>query len=190
MLLLDLFLTFMKIGAFTFGGGYAMLPLLEQELMHHSWATEAELLNLIAISESTPGPFAVNAATYIGTKLAGLPGAVFATLGLVTPSFVIILIVSRAYEKFQKNRYVKGAISGLRPAAIGLIASAVLTIGNAAFAGMQESAISNFGTPSFFGLLAIFGVSLFLVFKKKLHPIFIVLISAAAGIIMGYAGVV
>ena len=188
LILLDLFLTFMKIGAFTIGGGYAMLPLIQQEVAAHGWMSQADLINLIAVSESTPGPFAVNAATYIGAKTAGFLGSASATLGLVLPSFVIILLISRAYEKFRGNRYVAGALTGLRPTVVGLIGASVLTIARAALAGTRESVAENFGTVSFFALLAIFGVSLFLTLKKKIHPIITILLSAAAGIVLGYAG--
>ena len=102
MIYLLLFFTFLKIGAFTFGGGYAMLPLVQGEVASHGWMTAEELVNFIAVSESTPGPFAVNVSTYVGAETGGLPGAFCATLGVVLPSFVIILIVAKCFERFQK----------------------------------------------------------------------------------------
>ena len=111
MIYLTLFWTFFKIGLFTFGGGYAMLPLIQSEVAAHGWMGSAELVNFVAVSESTPGPFAVNISTYVGTRLAGIPGAFCATLGVVLPSFIIILIVAHCYEKFRTNRIVRGCMS-------------------------------------------------------------------------------
>ena len=104
MIFLDLFFTFFKIGAFTFGGGYAMLPLIQEEVLRKNWATSSELIDFIAVSESTPGPFAVNISTFIGTQMGGFLGSVCATLGVVLPSFIIILIVAQVFEKF-KTKY-------------------------------------------------------------------------------------
>ncbi len=98
MIFLDLFWTFFKIGLFTFGGGYAMLPLIQAEVAAHGWLSTESLLNFVAVSESTPGPFAVNIATYIGSEMGGIPGAACATLGVALPSFIIILIGARCYE--------------------------------------------------------------------------------------------
>ena len=181
MICLELFLTFFRIGLFTFGGGYAMLPLIQSEVVAHGWMETAEIVNFIAVSESTPGPFAVNISTYIGRMTAGIPGAVCATLGVVLPSFIVILIVAGFYRKFSKSRLVEGAMGGLRPTVIGLIAAALLSIGREVFAPQADAgwlpvAIS----------LGIFAISALLAFKKK-HPILIILLSAAAGIGAGYA---
>lgn len=107
MIYLELFWTFFKIGAFTFGGGYAMLPLIQAEVESHGWMASADLVNFVAVSESTPGPFAVNISTYVGTELAGIPGGIFATLGVVLPSFLIILLVARCFEAFRNSRIDK-----------------------------------------------------------------------------------
>ena len=143
MIFLELFWTFFQIGLFTFGGGYAMIPLIQDAVLSHGWLTDEALINFIAISESTPGPFAVNIATYVGTEMGvaaggigtwgGFLGGMCATLGVVLPSFIIILIVAKCYEKFKTNRLVKGAMSGLKPAVIGLIGAAVLSIGQTVF---------------------------------------------------------
>ena len=125
MIWIELFLTFLKIGAFTFGGGYAMLPLIQSEVERHGWLTQSEVVDFIAVSESTPGPLAINMATFVGIRTGGVFGAVCATLGVVLPSFVIILIVAKFYEKFRKSRAVDGVMYGLRPAVIGLIADSV-----------------------------------------------------------------
>lgn len=187
-ILLDLFLTFFKIGLFTFGGGYAMLPLIMQEVEGHSWMAQEELINFVAVAESTPGPFAINIATYVGSEMGGILGAVCATLGVVMPSFIIILIVAKIYEAFKQSRYVKGAMCGLRPAAVGLIASAVLTTALEVFfptgyANILKTVIS----LEFISGAVIFGLSLFLILKKKIHPIIVIVISAALGIAVGYA---
>ena len=133
MLYLELFLTFFKIGLFTIGGGYAMLPLIQADVQAKGWMTAEELVNFIAVSESTPGPFAVNVSTYVGAELAGLPGAFCATLGVVLPSFLIILLVARFYAAFRSSAIVSGAMGGLRPAVIGMIGAAVVSVGQTVF---------------------------------------------------------
>ncbi len=184
MIYLKLFLTFLKIGAFTFGGGYAMLPLMADEVAANEWMTPDELVNFIAVSESTPGVLAINAATYIGAEVGGFWGAVLATLGVIVPSFVIILIVARFLMKFSTNKYVVSVLTHLKPAVVGLIGSAVITLGQPVFLP------NGFKNINIFGLgvsLVIFGTMLFLAIKKK-HPILLIGISAVAGIAMGYLG--
>ena len=182
---LDLFLTFLKIGAFTFGGGYAMLPFVRDEVAAHGWMTDAALLDFVAVSESTPGPFAINIVTYVGSEMGGIFGAFCATLGVVLPSFCIILIVARCYAAFRESRAVKGCMSGLKPAAIGLIASAVFSMAGTVFMPTGWN-LAVFTDPNFYVSAAIFAVSLLLVFKKKTHPILIVCLSACVGIAAGY----
>ena len=133
MIFIELFFTFFKIGLFTVGGGYAMLPLIRTEVLSKGWLTAEEIVNFIAVSESTPGPFAVNIATYIGSVRGGAAGAACATLGVVLPSFLIILAIARCYKKFKSSKIVAGLMSGLKPAVIGLIAAAVLTVGKTVF---------------------------------------------------------
>lgn len=179
-----LFLTFFKIGLFTFGGGYAMLPLIQEEVLTRGWIENADLINFIAVSESTPGPFAINMATYIGNEMGGIIGAVFATLGVVLPSFIIILLVAKFFEKFKTNKIVSGCMSGLKPAVIGLIGAAVISIGETVFvAGKNLGNI--FSDVWFYISVAIFAVMAVLAFKKT-HPIVIILLSAAVGIVAGY----
>ena len=188
MIYLELFLTFFKIGLFTFGGGYAMLPLIMQEVESHGWMASEELINFIAVAESTPGPFAINCATYVGSEMGGVLGSFCATLGVVTPSFIVILIVAKIYEKFKQSKLVKGAMCGLRPAAVGLIASAVLTTALEVFFPLGFTNILTTVTSlEFISGIVIFALSLFLILKKKLHPIYVILISAALGIAVGYA---
>ena len=187
MIYFDLFLTFLKIGLFTFGGGYAMLPMIQEEVAAHGWLYQSELINFIAVSESTPGPFAVNIATFVGTRTGGIFGGLCATLGVILPSFVIILIVARCYQKFKSNKLVVGAMNGLKPAVVGLIAAALLSLSGTVFFPQGLSA-TVFGTAHFYVSLGIFAVAVVLAFKK-LHPILIVLISAVIGIIAGEIGI-
>ena len=126
MIYLELFLTFFQIGLFTFGGGYAMLPLIQEEVAAKGWLTMDQIVNFVAVSESTPGPFAINMSTYVGIEVGGVFGAVCATLGVVLPSFIVILIVARIYEAFRKNRIVAGCMQGLKPAVVGLIGASVI----------------------------------------------------------------
>jgi len=186
-MLIELFITFFLIGAFTFGGGYAMLPLIQQAVLEKGWLTDTQLVDFVAVAESTPGPFAVNIATYIGIQKAGIIGAVASTFGVVMPSFIIILIVATAFEKFKENKYVKCVMSGLKPAVIGLIESAVLSIGETAFLPGEGQ---NFSLPSLISSICIFAVAAVLMFWKKLHPIVVIGISALLGICLGYAGVI
>lgn len=179
MILLELFWTFFMIGAFTVGGGYAMLPLVQAEVAAKGWMTDEQIVNFIAVSESTPGVFAVNMATYVGSEMAGILGGACATLGVVLPSFVIILIVAKCYDAFRSSRVVKGCMSGLKPAVVGMIGTAVLSIGKTVFLPV---------THQIWVTLGIFAVMLVLVFKK-VHPIVIVCLSALAGIAAGMLGI-
>ena len=184
MIYINLFFTFLKIGAFTFGGGYAMLPLIRASITENNWMDDDQILNFIAVSESTPGPFAINVSTYVGMEAGGIFGSVLATLGVVLPSFIIILIVAKLYDKFKTNKYVQGAMSGLKPAVIGFIATAVLSTGITVFfpTGIKLEVM---GTFAFITSVIIF-VSMLILALKKVHPIIIIGISAAAGIAYGY----
>ena len=123
-LLFKLFYTFFKIGVFTFGGGYAMIPLITEDIMKNGWVDNINTLtDFIGISESTPGPFAVNIATFIGFEQAGILGAIAATLGVALPSVIIIIIIAKAFSKFQTNKYVVGFLKGVRPTIVGIIFS-------------------------------------------------------------------
>ena len=188
MIYFDLFFTFLKIGLFTIGGGYAMLPMIREEVSSHGWLSQSELIDFIAVSESTPGPFAVNIATFVGTRTGGIFGGLCATLGVVLPSFVIILFVARFYQKFKSSKLVAGAMNGLKPAVVGLIGAALLSLSVTVFfpAGLNMAV---FSTAQFYVSLGIFAVAVVLAFKK-LHPILIILLSAVIGIIAGLIGTV
>ena len=181
MICLELFLTFFKIGLFTFGGGYVMLPLIQSEVVAHGWLSVADVVDFIAVSESTPGPFAVNISTYVGMRMAGLGGAACATLGVVLPSLLVILAVARFYDRFRNSRLVAGAMAGLRPVVVGLIAAALLSVGRNVF------------FPNGFALTPALAVSAgicvlvsVLAFRGK-HPIALISLSALLGIAAGYA---
>ncbi len=196
MILLELFVTFFKIGLFTFGGGYAMLPLIQEEVLAKNWSTNSELLDFIAVSESTPGPFAINIATFLGSEMSGVLGSVCATLGVVLPSFIVILIVAQFFEKFKNNGIVKGCMSGLKPAVIGLIGAAIISVAKEVFFPTIENVTSlgdiisamgaTFTTPAIYVQLGVFAVMAVAAFKK-LHPILIICISAVVGIVAGFA---
>ena len=184
MIYLDLFINFLKIGAFTFGGGYAMLPLIQEQVMAYGWLTEEELINFIAVSESTPGPFAINISTYVGVETGGLFGAFCATLGVVLPSFVIILIIAKCFDHFQESRIIKGCMAGLKPAVIGLIASAVVSTGKTVLFPNGVS-VSSFLTAPFI-ISALIFLGMLVLALKKVHPIIIIVLSGIIGIAAGY----
>lgn len=183
MIFLKLFFTFFQIGLFTFGGGYAMLPLIQDKVLSHGWLTMEELVDFVAVSESTPGPFAINISTYVGAETAGVFGALCATFGVVLPSFLIILLVARFYLRFKQSRIVSGALYGLRAAVVGLLAAALYGMLPTVFFPNGVS-WSVFITPEFLCTLGIFGGCLVLALKK-VSPILIVLIAAVAGLACG-----
>ena len=184
MMLLELFWTFFKIGAFTFGGGYAMIALIQAEAAAHGWMTMEQLINFVAVSESTPGPLAVNMATFVGMQTGGVIGALACTLGVVLPSFIVILIVAKCFDKFKDNPIKNGCMSGLKPAVVGLIAAALLKLGGQVFFPKGIS-LAAFGDAQFWISVGIFALAAFLAFKKK-HPILLICISAVLGIAAGY----
>lgn len=184
-----LFLEFFKMGALTFGGGYAMIPFIEETVLRHGWMTTTELVDFIAISESTPGAFAVNISTYIGSEVGGILGAIVATLGLVLPPFLIILLIAKVYAKIKENIIVQGAMLGLKATVVGLIAATVLRVGREIFF-FEGINLAVLRSANFYVSLGIFAVALFLLLYKKLNPILIIVLSAAAGILFGYTGVI
>ncbi|NLT58539.1 MAG: chromate transporter [Clostridiales bacterium] len=177
-LLLDLFFTFFKIGGTTFGGGYAMIPMMQGILTEKGWVTINEVIDMIAISEMTPGPFAVNMATFTGMKAAGIPGAVFATLGVIMPSMLIIAAIAAFFNNVKDSPAAKGVLKGIHPATVGLIATAVISIGRGAFfpGGLAAG-------PHLFSLLL--AALVFLAIQKGgLNPIVAIALSGVAGILV------
>lgn len=184
-----LFFEFFKTGLFSIGGGMATLPFLyEMSDKYPRWFTHGELLDMIAISESTPGPIGVNMATYVGYMTAGVPGGILATLGLITPSIIIILLVTRALKAFGDNRYVQSAFYGLRPASTGLIASAWLGVLSVVLLNRDVfektgSVADLFHWESLALAVAIFAVTNFVKPAKKWHPLIFIAFSALVGIV-------
>lgn len=184
---LSLFFTFVKIGLFTIGGGYAMIPLIQDEVLAHGWLTQDQLIDFIAVAESTPGPFAINIATFIGTKTYGVLGAIATTMGVVLPSFVIILIIARFFMTFRENRYVQAALKGLRPTVIGLIISAAFSVSLSTFI-LTDIDFQKLGEFFVTGIdyraLALFAILFTVSRLKKLSPILIILSAGGLGIIL------
>ena len=173
--LFKMFLTFARIGGFTFGGGYAMLPMLQREVVEkYKWATNDELLDYYAIGQCTPGVIAVNTATFIGYKLKGIPGAIFATLGVVTPSIIIIGIIAAFISNFRDLEVVQWAFSGIRAAVVALILSAVIKIG-------KKSIIDIF-TVIIFLMVAV------LSFVLDISPVIFVIAAAVCGLVLNLTG--
>ncbi len=184
-----LFIEFFKMGALTFGGGYAMIPFIEETVLSHGWMTTRELVDFIAISESTPGAFAVNISTYVGSEVGGILGALCATVGLVLPPFIVIIMIAKIYDRFKRSTIVQGAMLGLKSTVVGLIGATVLSVGIEIFfsEGINFDVLK---TANFYVSLGIFAASLFLLLYKKLNPILIIALSAAAGIAFGYTGII
>ena len=187
MIYLKLFLTFFEIGLFTFGGGYAMISLIREKALAFGWLTEEELLNMIAVSESTPGPIAVNMATFVGSTQGGILGSLAATLGVVLPSFIIILLISALIRNLLQYKGVQAFLGGVRPCVVALILATALTMLLSTLFGITT--VSGGFAPDVRGiiLLAIL-VVLSLLFKKikkkKPSPILMILISAGLGMIL------
>lgn len=191
MLYLRLFWEFFKTGLFAVGGGMATLPFLYSMSDATGWFTHAQLADMIAVSESTPGPIGVNMATYVGFSTAGVPGAVVATLGLITPSVIIILIIARVLAAFRQNKVVDAAFYGLRPCSVGLIAAAGLLVVKIALFDFdlyrQTGVLMNLFQWKAIALAAVLIVlTRYVKPLKKLHPVFFILGSAAVGALFAF----
>ncbi|MCI7796934.1 MAG: chromate transporter [Lachnospiraceae bacterium] len=194
MVYLQLFYEFFKAGLFAIGGGMATLPFLYDISDKTGWYSYGQLADMVAISESTPGPIGVNMATYVGFTTCGVPGAVIATLGLITPSIIIILIIAGFLKAFKDNKYVKSAFYGLRPASTGLIAAAGLSVLSLVLLNKDAYAVSG----SFMDLFSLPGLIMMAVLyyftakckkTKGLHPVVFIAASAVIGIVFRFAGV-
>lgn len=171
MILLKLFLTFLKIGLFSFGGGYAMLPLITREVVEKNhWLTNQEFINIVGISQITPGPLAINTATYVGYKTSGVFGAIFATLGVVFPSIIIIYIIAKLFMKYRNNKYVENVLKYIRLSSIGLIASAAIMLMGDVFINIQS--------------IIIFIIAFILSYRFKMDPIVLAIFSGIIGFII------
>lgn len=181
--MLELFWTFLKIGLFTFGGGYAMIPLVQQEVVSHGWMDAQTLIRYIAICESTPGPIAVNMATFIGSAQYGLLGAIIATLGVVLPSFVIILLIAALMKNFRENRYVAAALGGIRPVVAGMIAGTGIAVSIQSLQGSAAAFVLDV-RACVIGAVLLGGMAVWQrVLKKSISAILLILVAAALGII-------
>ena len=188
MILWQLFFTFLKVGAFAFGGGYAMLSLIGDSVLAYGWMTEAELLNFVGVETVVPGPIAVNMATYIGYEQAGLLGAIAATVGVVLPSFIIILIVAALVRNLLQYPPVKAFFAGMRPALGGLILSVAVTMALTVFLGIESVKTVNISLDwrSFVILGAVVAIPLLWkrLKKKEFSSIWLVVISGVLGALL------
>ena len=175
MIYLQLFLSFFQIGLFSFGGGYAAMPLIQGQIVKiHGWMTMSEFTDLITISQMTPGPIAVNSATFVGLRVAGYAGAVVATLGCILPSCIIVTVIVRLYLKYRKQDILQELLGGIRPAVVAMIASAGIAILITAFWGSRDQ-IALAGTK--WSLVVIFVVCMILLRKVKMNPIWVMVLA-------------
>jgi len=166
-----IFWEFFKVGLFTFGGGYAMIPLIQRAAVERfHWITMEEFAEVLVISELTPGPFAINSATLIGYKMAHFLGALVGTAGVVLPSFLVILVIASIFPQIQHNPVVQAAFKGLKPAVLGLIVVAALSIGKVALTGIRSAVVT---------LLVVCGVYFF-----KVHPVLALIVAGVAGALL------
>ena len=187
MIFLNLFLTFLKIGAVSFGGGYGMISLIRDDCLANGWLTEEELLNFIAVAESTPGPIAVNMATFVGSSQGGVLGALLATLGVVLPSFLVILLIASVFTKLLKYAGVKAALGGIRPAVIALISGTALTMLLSLGFGIKNihsTPIVDFKALIVFALICAVSLICSKLKKKAPSPIVLIVISGVLGVLL------
>ena len=174
MIYLKLFLSFLQIGLFSFGGGYAAMPLIQEQVVtQHGWLTMTEFTDLITISQMTPGPIAINAATFVGSKIAGVPGSVAATCGCILPSCIIVTLIAWFYLRYKKMKMFQSVLESLRPAVVALIASAGI-------------AIVQFAATKWF-MVVIFGICLLLLRKTKLNPVVVMMLAGVMNVAVRYA---
>jgi chromate transporter len=184
---LTLFLTFLKIGAFTFGGGYAMIALIRDECLANGWLSEGELLNYIAVAESTPGPIAINMATFVGSSTGGILGAMVATLGVILPSLVIILLIAAVFTRFSKYPAVKAILGGIRPVIVALITGTGATMLLSlifGIKGFKSSLAFDWRGLVILVLVAAISFGYTRIRKKALSPIFLIIFSGMLGVLL------
>ena len=175
MIYIQLFLSFLQIGLFSVGGGYAAIPLVQSLIVERQgWITMTEFTNLITIAEMTPGPIAVNSATFVGIKVAGLPGAIAATAGCILPSCILVTVIAKLYLKYRNMELLQGVLGSLRPAVVAMIASAGISILITAFWGSRDL-IAVTGTK--WSLVVIFVVCMILLRKVKMNPIWVMILA-------------
>ncbi|WP_311140916.1 chromate transporter [Porphyromonas endodontalis] len=195
LLYLQLFWTYTKIGLFGFGGGYAMLSLVQDEVVvKQGWITEQQFTDIVALSQVTPGPIGINSATYIGyTATGSILGAIVSTLAVSLPSFILVMLISIAFSRFRQNRWVEAAFVGIRPASVGLIASAALLLSIHAEGvwqwinhGNGEEIVVRDNFPDLRSLL-LFAVTFVAALRRWVHPILLILLAGGAGWLLYYA---
>ncbi|MDO4284778.1 MAG: chromate transporter [Eubacteriales bacterium] len=181
----QLFLSFLQIGAFSFGGGYAAMPLIQDQVVEiHGWLTMSEFTDLVTISQMTPGPIAVNAATFVGTRLAGTGGAVVATLGCILPSCLLVTLIAWLYLKYRTLSALQSVLAMLRPAVVAMIAAAGVSILVSAFWGGEAVSAAGFrGNEA-----VIFAVCLFLLMRKKWNPVAVMVLAGGMNVALAAAG--
>ena len=187
-LYLELLISFIKVGAFSFGGGYAALPLIQDEVVtSHNWLDMSEFTNLITISQMTPGPIAINSATFVGIKIAGIPGAIVATIGCVLPACFIVTTLAWLYIKFRKLDTLQGILTTLRPAVVAMIATAGVSILVSSFWGGEDIVLSGIKISA----VVIFVICMVLLMKFKMNPILVMLLAGVMNVVYSVgAGVV
>lgn len=168
-ILIKLYIAFLKIGTFSFGGGYAMLPFIQTEVVNNGWISMSEFTDIIGISQMTPGPVSINTATFVGYKLSGPIGSICATLGVVTTSFILVSIITKVMDKFKESKVIKSALLGMRPVLIALIIYAFLDLAKESYLDIKSIVITL--------IIAV------ILFSKKVHPILVIVISAALGLV-------
>ena len=191
MIYLQLFLSFLQIGAFSFGGGYAAMPLIQNQVVQlHSWLSQSEFTDLITISQMTPGPIAINSATFVGTRIAGIPGALAATAGCVLPSCILVTLLAKIYLKYRNLSLLQGVLKSLRPAVIAMIAAAGASILVNAFWG---ESIASLTASQLLPNISIRGVGIFtgsliLLARFKMNPIHVMLLSGVTEVVLQVIG--
>ncbi len=189
MIYLKLFLTFLEIGAVSFGGGYGMISLVREKVITNGWLTDGEFLNMIAVAESTPGPIAVNMATFVGSTQGGVLGSLLATIGVVLPAFIIMLIIASLIRNLLKYKGVQAILGGIRPAVVGLIIATASTMILSSVLGISSSGFT-LEIPELVKNIAIFasvvGVATLYkkIKKKKISPILLILFSGVMGLVL------
>ena len=186
MIYLELFWSFLQIGLFSFGGGYAAMPLIQgQVVTDHDWLSMTEFTDLITISQMTPGPIAINSATFVGIKIAGIPGALVATIGCILPSCIIVTLVAKLYLKYRNMAVLQGILNSLRPAVVAMIASAGISILITAFWGNEAAVILS---QTNWVMVLIFAGCIVLLQKFRMNPIWVMILAGVVNTAVSLIG--
>ncbi len=187
MIYLELFWSFLQIGLFSFGGGYAAMPLIKDQVVtDHGWLSMTEFTDLITISQMTPGPIAINSATFVGIKIAGIPGAFAATLGCILPSCIIVTLIANLYLKYRNMALLQGILHSLRPAVVAMIASAGISILITAFWGTEAKVILS---KTHWEITAIFILCVVFLKKFKMNPVFVMVLAGVMKLALSFLGI-